>query len=111
MTKKLLTSFFQNDFRIGISIDGTREHNDRHRVFHNGKSSYDETVKAIELIKSFSNWKKIFGGLLVRIDIRNKPEEILDAIAKLDVHSAKPTFARCTFNQMPLCSMAKVKMI
>lgn len=101
LDKNIIEFLFENNFQIGISIDGTREHNDRHRVFHSGKSSYDETVKGIELIKSFPEWKKIFGGLLVVIDIRNKPSEILEAISELNVHSANPLLPDAHYESPP----------
>lgn len=32
----------QHQFRVGISLDGTKENNDKHRIFPNGKSSYEQ---------------------------------------------------------------------
>jgi uncharacterized protein len=84
----LIQCFFDYGFRIGLSLDGTREHNDRHRLYHNGKSAYDDTVAAIRLLMSYENWKQIFGGILVVVDVRNRPADILAALADLKVHSA-----------------------
>jgi uncharacterized protein len=84
----LVGFLFEHSFRIGMSLDGTREHNDRHRLYHGGISSYDDTVRAIKLLKSYPNWKRIFGGILFVIDIRNRPADVLGAMADLDLHGA-----------------------
>lgn len=36
---------YRNRFSIGISIDGTKENHDRHRVYYNGKGSYDDAIE------------------------------------------------------------------
>jgi len=88
LNEAFIEVFFKYGFRIGLSIDGSREHNDRSRVYHNGKSAYADTIQAIELIKSYPEWNTIFGGVLVVIDLRNEPEDVLSAIVDLGVTSA-----------------------
>jgi uncharacterized protein len=88
LDESIIEFFFDNAFRIGLSIDGTREHNDRHRLYHNGESSYDDTVRAIRLLTSHKDWRSVFGGILVVIDVENRPGDVLDAIVELGVHSA-----------------------
>jgi len=43
--------FHDNNFLVGISIDGPREIHDAHRVNVAGKASFDEVVKAIALFQ------------------------------------------------------------
>lgn len=74
--------------RIGISLDGTREHNDRNRNYHNGRSSYDDVLRSIRLLRSREEYQGVLGGLLVVIDVRNRPEEILEVIDSLGVKGA-----------------------
>ncbi|OFK81139.1 radical SAM peptide maturase, CXXX-repeat target family [Peptoniphilus sp. HMSC062D09] len=42
----------QGKLEIAITLDGTREKHDMHRIFPNGKGSYDEIIKNIELYKN-----------------------------------------------------------
>ena len=77
-----------NNFSIGLSIDGMRIHNDRHRLYHSGASSYEDTVQAIRLLQSYPNWKELLGGVLVVIDIRNDPAAVFEAIVGLNVPGA-----------------------
>ncbi len=47
-------SFFkEHQFLIGISIDGDRISNDTYRLSRKGKSTFDETLKGIELLKQY----------------------------------------------------------
>ena len=48
---------------IGISIDGTKEKNDLQRVYPDGRGTYDDIVKNIEL------WKKQFPGASTKVTI------------------------------------------
>lgn len=63
---------------IGISIDGTKEANDRHRLFRNGKSSFKRVEKALELMTSSPKGQKVFSGFLAVIDLRNDPIEMFN---------------------------------
>lgn len=76
------------NFRIGISLDGTKEHNDRNRLYHNGRSSYDDVVRSIRLLQSRADYRTLLGGLLVVVDVRHSPGDILAAIADLGVGGA-----------------------
>jgi uncharacterized protein len=88
LDESIMQFFFDHSFRVGLSLDGTRAHNDRHRLYRNGDSSYDKAVRAIQLLTSCSDWRKVFGGILVVIDVDNRPGDVLDAIVGLGVHSA-----------------------
>ena len=45
-------SFFaENNFLIGVSIDGPRRIHDSYRVFKNGKPTFDRVMRGIELLK------------------------------------------------------------
>jgi uncharacterized protein len=45
--------FAQNQFLIGISIDGPGHLHDRHRLNKNGRSSFDQVIHAIRLLKEY----------------------------------------------------------
>ena len=42
--------FAEHDVKVGISIDGDRAANDRHRRYADGRSSYDKVIRAIRLL-------------------------------------------------------------
>lgn len=86
---ELVEFLFEHGFSMGVSIDGMRAHNDRHRVYHSGASTYDDTVQAIRLLQSYPNWRRHLEGVLVVIDVRNDPADVLRAVAELGVPGVK----------------------
>lgn len=68
---------------VGVSLDGGRVENDRHRRFADGRSSYDRVVKSIGLLRE-PRYRHLYGGLLCTIDVDNDPLAVYDALMALD---------------------------
>ncbi|NUR43568.1 MAG: FxsB family radical SAM/SPASM domain protein [Streptomyces sp.] len=66
----------------GISLDGDRASNDRHRKRANGTGSYDDVVRAVRLLGSPEH-RSAFAGLLCTIDVQNDPVAVYEALAAL----------------------------
>jgi uncharacterized protein len=75
--------FAEHDVRVGISVDGDRAANDRHRRYADGRSSYDKVIRAIGLLRG-SRFRHLYAGLLCTIDIANDPVAVYDALMELD---------------------------
>lgn len=43
--------FNRHGIAVGVSLDGTKEHNDAHRLDHRGRSSYEATVRGLALCR------------------------------------------------------------
>jgi uncharacterized protein len=58
LDRELLELFKKYNVSIGISIDGFSEETNINRLYHNGKSSFKDTMKAIELMNqnNFTNF-------------------------------------------------------
>ncbi|MFJ3668849.1 FxsB family cyclophane-forming radical SAM/SPASM peptide maturase [Streptomyces sp. NPDC090106] len=67
----------------GISLDGDRSANDRHRKRANGTGSYDAVAEAVRLIGSPAH-RAAFAGLLCTVDADNDPVAVYEALAALD---------------------------
>ena len=65
-----------NHFNVsfGVSLDGSRAANDRHRVDHSGGSSYDDVERALHLLQTSAHGH-LFRGFLSVIDLANDPLE------------------------------------
>jgi uncharacterized protein len=65
-----------NEFNVtfGVSLDGNRTANDRHRVDHSGGSSYEDVEQALRLLQT-SPHGHLFRGFLSVIDLANDPLE------------------------------------
>jgi uncharacterized protein len=75
--------FAEQDVRVGISIDGDRAANDRHRRYANGRSSYDQVIRAIGRLQT-ARFRHLYSGLLCTIDIANDPLGVYEALMRLD---------------------------
>jgi uncharacterized protein len=68
--------------RVGISIDGYRAANDRHRRYADGRSSYNQVLRAIGLLRS-ERYRDLYAGLLCTIDVANDPVAVYAALLEL----------------------------
>nr|BFE83615.1 hypothetical protein GCM10020093_062160 [Planobispora longispora] len=73
--------FAEYGVKVGVSLDGDRAANDRHRRFADGRSSYDPVVRAVRLLRSRP---ELYAGLLCTIDVANDPIAVYRALADLD---------------------------
>lgn len=69
--------------KVGISLDGDRVANDRHRLDRRGRSSYDRVLKAVELLR-LPEHRHLYQGLLCTVDVANDPVAVHDALTSLD---------------------------
>jgi uncharacterized protein len=75
--------FARHQVKVGISIDGDRAANDRHRRYADGRSSYDKVIAAIGLLRT-PEFRDLYAGLLCTIDIANDPLAVYDALVALE---------------------------
>ncbi|MGN9906273.1 FxsB family cyclophane-forming radical SAM/SPASM peptide maturase [Phytohabitans sp. LJ34] len=71
------------DFRVhvGVSLDGDRVANDRHRRFANGASSHRQTLRALALLRKH---RQIYGGILCTVDAESDPIQVYEALLAED---------------------------
>ena len=82
LNERLCTLFAQHQVKVGISIDGDRAANDRHRRYSDGRSSYDQVIRAIRLLGS-SRFRDLYAGLLCTIDVANDPLAVYESLMDL----------------------------
>jgi uncharacterized protein len=83
LDEKFCELFTELGIKIGLSIDGDRAANDRHRRYRDGRSSYDKVVRAIGLLRT-DRFRALYAGLLCTIDVANDPVAVYDSLASLD---------------------------
>ena len=74
--------FAENGVKVGISVDGDRAANDRHRRYADGRSSYDKVIRAIRLLRD-GRFRPLYAGLLCTIDVANDPLVVYDSLMDL----------------------------
>lgn len=97
-----VVAFFEKyKFKVGVSLDGSKAINDRHRLTHSGHSSYDDTVNGIRLIQKSSKWQEIFGGILMVIDLENDPRDMLETARSIGIKSVNPILPDAHHDYLP----------
>jgi uncharacterized protein len=80
---ELCELFLAERVMVGISLDGDRAANDLHRKYANGRSSYDQVLGAVALLRQ-ERYQGIYAGLLATIDVRSDPVAAYRALAALE---------------------------
>ncbi|GAA0971573.1 FxsB family radical SAM/SPASM domain protein [Acrocarpospora macrocephala] len=75
-----LALFADQGVRVGVSLDGGEEVNDRHRKTVGGRGSYRAVARALELLGR-PEYRSVYGGILCTIDLANDPVEIYESLA------------------------------
>ena len=88
--------FERLEIGVGVSLDGPKQINDKNRVYHSGKGSYDDVIKGINAI---SQQKK--PGLLSVLNTEVSPKEVFMLFSKLNVSSINFLFPDGNYNNPP----------
>ncbi|UUN26044.1 radical SAM/SPASM protein FxsBH, inactivated beta-hydroxylase extension form [Streptomyces sp. FIT100] len=83
LSPRYLDLFDEFGVRVGISLDGDKAANDRHRRFADGRSSHPLVVRAVRLLDE-ERYRHLNLGLLCTIDVENDPVAVHDALMELD---------------------------
>lgn len=82
-SEQLCRLLVEEGIKAGVSLDGGREANDRHRTYRNGAGSYEKVARAIRRLGAPRN-RESFAGILCTIDLANDPVAVYEALAALD---------------------------
>jgi uncharacterized protein len=72
LDERFLEIFHEYGVRVGVSLDGGRDANDRHRVYANGNGSFERAAAGLRLLARPEH-RDVYSGLLCTIDVRNDP--------------------------------------
>ncbi|WP_406389043.1 radical SAM/SPASM protein FxsBH, inactivated beta-hydroxylase extension form [Streptomyces sp. NBC_00887] len=101
LSPRYLDLFDEFHVRVGISLDGDRTANDRHRRFANGRTSHPQVLRAVDLLRQ-ERYRHLDLGLLCTIDIRNDPVAVFDALAELEPPRVDFLLPHATWDDPPL---------
>jgi uncharacterized protein len=92
--------FEQYDVKVGMSVDGHKAANDRHRRFSDGRSSYPFVERAVALLQQ-KKYQHIYAGLLCTIDLANDPIEVYEGLRKLEPPRVDFLLPHATWDEPP----------
>ncbi|MEE4542584.1 FxsB family cyclophane-forming radical SAM/SPASM peptide maturase [Streptomyces sp. V4-01] len=82
LSPRYLDVFAEFDVKVGVSLDGDKAANDRHRVYANGRSSHQRVLEGVRLLRQ-DRYRHLYAGLLCTVDAANDPVAVYDALAAL----------------------------
>ncbi|WP_441250738.1 FxsB family cyclophane-forming radical SAM/SPASM peptide maturase [Kitasatospora sp. McL0602] len=94
--------FAELDVRVGISLDGDRAANDRHRRYADGRSSHGQVLDAVSLLRR-PEYRHLYAGLLCTVDVENDPAAVYDALVALDPPRIDFLLPHATWDAPPKC--------
>lgn len=83
ITDEIIEFLSHHSVSIGISIDGDKSTNDANRKFADGRGTYDEIVKGIELIKNNGNVSRKFKSIWGLCTATNENCDIVNILTHL----------------------------
>lgn len=81
LTRDVLDRFKDLRIRIGVSLDGTEEINDRTRRYHNGTGSYREATRGLRLLRD-PKYQELYGTMLCVINLESDPVRTYETLAR-----------------------------
>lgn len=78
LTEEALACLQEASISVALSLDGPRVANDLHRLGHDGESSFDKSLRALELLEKHP---ETYAGLIAVIDPTTPPEELFTFFA------------------------------
>jgi uncharacterized protein len=82
LDRSLLATLAAHGIQIGVSLDGDREANDRHRRRPDGRGSFDAVRQALDLVRE--RHPELLAGILCTVDLRHDPVETYQALLAFD---------------------------
>ena len=71
--------FHHYGVRIGVSLDGDKAANDRHRRYADGRSSHQQARRALAMLRTPA-FRHLYAGILCTIDLNNNPITVYEAL-------------------------------
>jgi uncharacterized protein len=92
--------FRSQSIKVGISLDGDRVANDRHRRYADGRSSYHQAVRAIERLND-ARYQHLYAGLLCTIDVDNDPISVYESLVSFSPPQIDFLLPHATWDKPP----------
>ena len=87
--------------KVGVSLDGDRAANDRHRRFADGKGSHDRVLAALRLLRRLE-YRHLYAGILCTVDLANDPVAVYRALAAEEPPNVDLLLPHATWENPPM---------
>ncbi|WP_433245111.1 FxsB family cyclophane-forming radical SAM/SPASM peptide maturase [Streptosporangium sp. CA-135522] len=79
LSDAMLRVLAEHEISVGVSMDGGREAQDRHRVYASGRGSYSRVAARLRKLLD-EPYRPLFGGILCTIDVANDPVDVYESL-------------------------------
>lgn len=96
--------FAELGISIGVSLDGPKEINDKYRIDHKGKGTYDRTVEGIKIVQKRvkqPNEPEVKLGAILVANAEADPIETYEHFKSLGLAGIKPVLPDYTYDELP----------
>jgi uncharacterized protein len=93
--------FHRHRIRIGISLDGPREQNDRFRVYRSGRGSFDRVQRGLQRVIDHELGSEVFGAILSVANPEIPARDMWDFWRGLGVTRYDFNLPHCTHDNPP----------
>ena len=100
LDEELCDLFAEYGVRVGVSLDGDRAANDRHRRYADGRSSHAQALRALALLRQ-PEYRHLYAGILCTIDVDNDPIAVYEALLAEDRKSTRLNSSHPLKSRMP----------
>ncbi|MEV7779745.1 FxsB family cyclophane-forming radical SAM/SPASM peptide maturase [Kitasatospora sp. NPDC088351] len=100
LSREFCALFDELGIKVGVSLDGDRAANDRHRRYADGRSSHPQVLRAVALLREPAH-RHLFAGLLCTIDVENDPAAVYQALAELQPPAVDFLLPHATWDDPP----------
>ena len=74
---RMLEVFHRHEVGVGVSLDGGRPATDRHRVYADGRPSFDVVAAALRTLDRPEH-REVYAGVLCTVDLANDPVQVYE---------------------------------
>jgi uncharacterized protein len=92
--------FREFQVKVGVSVDGDRKANDRHRNHADGSSSYDQALDALRLLRR-PEYQHLYAGILCTVDLANDPVAVYRALTAQEPPNLDLLLPHATWDRPP----------
>lgn len=102
LDENLCSLFADYAVKVGVSLDGDRTANDRHRRFADSRSSYAPVRRALALLRR-PEYRHLYAGILCTVDVQNDPIAVYEALLAEAPPQLDLLLPHGTWDQPPPC--------
>ncbi|WP_344540448.1 FxsB family cyclophane-forming radical SAM/SPASM peptide maturase [Actinomadura fulvescens] len=99
LDERFCALFTEYGVKVGVSLDGDRAANDRHRRYRDGRSSHAGVLRAVALLRER---RHLYAGILCTIDLGNDPIAVYEALLAEDPPMVELLLPHATWEVPPL---------